>query len=828
MTTLKYKIDGMTCASCAHSIDTVLASTDGIESVGVNLATDTANVTFDEQIIDNEKIIELIESIGYGVKRTGEEPTRVTMLVEGMTCASCAGIVESTVSNIDGVKHVSVNLATDKVTIEFDDSSVKLSQIKKAVEDVGYKLSFEETGAESTDPDVEKMDKAKRKMLTASMITGVIMALMVVHMFIVRVPLYTHIVAVMAFPVVFVLGAHVHRASFKSLKNLRPNMDVLVSLGSAPPYLIGLMGLFFPITTFIEMAATIMTFHLIGKFLEARAKGKASQAIKKLIELGAKTARILVDGEEVEIMTSELSRGDLMIIRPGEKIPTDGIVKEGKSKVDESMATGESMPVNRTVGDEVIGATINRQGVLKVEVTKVGDETFLSQVIELVESCQGSKVPIQEFADRITGYFVPVILVLTILTFTSFNLFTGFHTGIMETMAFLPWVNPDQAPLALAFVTATAVLVIACPCALGLGTPTALMVGSGLGAEKGILIRNGEAVQTLKDVQMIAFDKTGTLTYGKPVVTDIITGENQQETLLKMAGSLEAGSEHPLGKAIVEKAKESQIPLFEVTDFEAVTGKGVSGRLDGHTVHIGNRKMMKDHNVNLDAYENEISTLEDEAKTTMMVAQDGKLLGLIAVSDDLKTDVPRVIRAIEGLGIKTAMITGDNSRTAHAIAKKAGISHIVSDVLPDGKVDEIRKLQDKFGYVAMVGDGINDAPALKQANVGIAIGTGTDIAIEAADVTLVRGDLELIVTSVNLSKAIFRKIKENYFWAWFYNAVAIPFAMLGLLHPMIGAAAMSISSLNVIYNSLRLRRINLEKGVEVQDARQQQRSTQPA
>jgi Cu+-exporting ATPase len=483
------------------------------------------------------------------------------------------------------------------------------------------------------------------------------------------------------------------------------------------------------------------------------------------------------------------------------------MIIEGKSLIDESIATGESMPVKKHVGDNVIGATINKDGLLKVEVTKVGKETFLSQVIEMVEACQGSKVPIQEFADRITSYFVPAIMVLTVLTFSSFLIFQNFHLSILEYMEpILPWINTDQTPLTLAFITATAVLVIACPCALGLGTPTALMVGSGVGAEKGILIRNGEAVQTLKDIKAIAFDKTGTLTYGKPVVTDKHAIGISEHQMMHVAGSLETGSEHPLAMAIIEDVKNNNQKLLNPRDFEAISGMGIKGILDNKTYYFGNRKLIKSIGHSYDGLESMMQQLENEAKTVMILADDIEILGIIAVADALKPDAVHVIRAIENLGITTAMITGDNSRTAQAIAKKAGITRIISDVLPEGKVNEISKLQSEFGLVAMVGDGINDAPALKQANVGIAIGTGTDIAKEAADVTLVSGELHTLLTSIQLSKAIFIKIKQNYFWAWFYNAIAIPFAMLGLLHPMIGAAAMSISSLNVIYNSLRLKK----------------------
>ncbi|QWC00247.1 heavy metal translocating P-type ATPase [Mycoplasmatota bacterium] len=812
----KIKLDllGMTCASCSNAIDHVLNQEEGIKEANVNLASETALVTFDEEKLSINQIISLIQDIGYDAHLKNDSIKRISLKVEGMTCASCAANVERSVKSLKGVQEVSVNIANDKMIVTYDSEVLKLSQIKKAVQDVGYDIILEDESKDELDPDLIKMKKAKKNMLIAAILASTVMLLMVVHMFLFNIYGYTVIVAILGFPVVFILGSHVHMKSFKSLKALRPNMDVLVSLGSLPPYLIGLMGLFLPITTFIEMATTIMTFHLIGKFLESRAKGKASQAIKKLVELGAKTARVIVDGEEIEVLTSELSVGDIMVIKPGEKIPTDGKIIEGESLIDESLATGESMPVRRKVNDSVIGATINEHGLLKVKVTKVGNDTFLAQIIDLVEACQGSKVPIQAFADKVTGYFVPAIMVITVLTFISFNVFSDFHLNILRSVEdILPWIQTDQSPLTLAFVTATAVLVIACPCALGLGTPTALMVGSGLGAQKGILIKNGEAVQTLKDIKVIAFDKTGTLTHGKPIVTDVISKDSKH--LLQIAGSLEKGSEHVLANAIIEKAKEEKIDFLSMNKFEAIVGHGIKAEINGLWYMIGNRKLLDQFGVDYKAYESSMVKLEEEAKTAMLVANEKEVLGVIAVADSLKDDVERVIRAIESLGIRTAMITGDNQRTAQAIAKKANISHVISNVLPNGKVDEIKKLQKEYGLVAMVGDGINDAPALKQANVGIAIGTGTDVAIEAADVTLVRGDLLTILNAVELSKAIFKKIKQNYFWAWFYNAIAIPFAMFGLLHPMIGAAAMSLSSLNVIYNSLRLKKENLDKHLEV-------------
>ncbi len=846
-----YKIQGMSCASCAASIESMLGATEGVQSATVNFANEKLTVEYDAGKLNDEQIIEVVQQTGYNATADdqGQAPAgKTTLAVEGMSCASCSASVESMLNATAGVSSAVVNFAAERVTIEYDPAQVKLPQLKQVVADIGYKLVEIEEHDDAGDAEEAKVQAAWKRLLISAGLASAVMILMMVHMFVTPIPGYLAWIAVLGAPVVFGVGRHVHLTAFKAMKSGRPNMDVLVSLGSLPPFVIGLGGFFFPIQTFIEMATTIMTFHLVGKYLEVRAKGRASQAIRKLLEMGAKTANVLVDGKELEVDVKELQIGDVMVVRPGEKIPTDGVVTQGGSLVDESMATGEPVPVEKRDGDEVIGATVNKQGLLQVRVTRVGKDTFLSQVIKMVEECQGSKVPIQEFADRVTGYFVPVILGLTALTFLSFNIFPEFHRGILLWGAeFLPWVNPDLTPLTLSFVTATAVLVIACPCALGLGTPTALMVGSGIGAEKGILIRNGEAVQTLKDVAVVAFDKTGTITAGRPAVTDItVFGGNgtsahgpehldtegaalkhlelkhldPEQQLLFFAASIEHASEHPLAQAVVDTAVERGVTPAAVEDFEAVTGKGVRGTLGDAVVRVGSRALLEEAGVNTERFEEQLRRLEDEAKTAMLVAVNEVALGIIAVADPIKDDSAQAVSELERKGIRTAMITGDNERTAAAIARQVGITRVISGVLPDGKVDEVKALQQEYGLVAMVGDGINDAPALKQANIGVAIGTGTDIAIEAADVTLVRGELTALVTAVNLSRATFRKIKENYFWAWFYNAVAVPVAMFGLLHPMIGAAAMSVSSLNVVYNSLRLKRVPIEprRGARAQTA----------
>ncbi|SIQ87176.1 Cu+-exporting ATPase [Alkalispirochaeta americana] len=734
----------------------------------------------------------------------------VTLPVRGMSCASCAAGVEATLKGTSGVSQAAVNFAAEKVSLSFDPREVTLDTLARGVEQAGYHLVVDGT-RESQNEEALTLSQARRRMQISSILAGGVMILMIFRMAGLPIPGYQWIITLLGAPVVFGVGRHVHLGAFRAFRSGRPNMDVLVSLGSLPAFLAGIAAFFFPLQAFTEMAITIMTFHLIGKYLEARAKGRASEALRKLIQLGAKTARILVDGQEKDVDVSALRPGDVMVVRPGEKIPTDGEILTGSSHIDESMATGEPLPVRKEPGQPVIGATLNQEGALTVTVTKTGKDTFLSQVISLVEECQGSKVPIQDFADRVTGYFVPAILILTAGTFVSYLVFPDFHRMIITWGAgFLPWVNPDLPPLTLAFITATAVLVIACPCALGLGTPTALMVGSGIGAEQGILIRNGEAVQTLKDVSLVAFDKTGTITAGKPQLTDIVPapGFTDQE-ILERAASAERLSEHPLARAIGEAAQDRGLSPKESESFSSTTGAGVTARTGGMVIRVGSRQLMLQAGIDPSPLEEVLKDMESRARTAILVAVDDRLAGVLAVADPLKKSSARAIKALEERGIATAMITGDNQGTARAIAEAAGITQVVAQVLPDGKVAEIRRLQEQYGLVAMVGDGINDAPALKQANVGIAIGTGTDIAIEAADITLVRGDLMTLVTAVDLSRATFRKIKENFFWAWFYNLLAVPVAMMGLLHPMVGAAAMSLSSLNVVYNSLRLKRLKI-------------------
>ncbi len=817
------KLQGMSCASCAQKLEKTLNGKPGVSDARVNFAAEKAYISHGEEIRIND-LLAAVKELGYeavpvgeeGFSRNAGERGSLSFAISGMTCSACAAGLEKSLSKLDGVSEASVNFASGSARVVYDPRVLTRENLREAVELQGYQAIFGEGAnllSETTaGEEAEKIRQARQKLIFAAVPTGIIMVLMIIHMLLVPIPYYLSLIAVLALPVIFWAGWETHGSSILSLRRGSANMDVLISLGAVPPYFMGIAGFFYPFPSFIEMASTIVTFHLLGRYLEIRARGQASSSIRQLLELGAKSARILVEGEEREVPIEDVVEGNLMIVRPGEKIPTDGIVIEGTSTVDESMATGESIPVNKKTGDSVIGGTVNRLGAMQVEATRVGKDTFLSQVIRLVEECQGSRVPIQEFADRVTGYFVPAVLLLAVLTFSMWMIFPSFFHGIIEWGAqFLPWVNPGLNSLVLAIIAAVAVLVISCPCALGLATPTALMVGSGIGAENGVLFRHGESIQTLKDVSAVVFDKTGTLTVGRPQVTQIKTANGfSTAEVLFYASAVESVSEHPLAAAVLEKSRETGIEIAKADGFVSATGKGVEGVIEGKKILVGNRRILDDYGIPLDQdIEHDLQELEQGGETCMLVFVGEVAAGIIAIADSLKEEVPSVIKELHQRGLVTAMLTGDNRRTGEAIGAQAGIRQVIADVLPEGKVIEIRRLQDKFGLVSMVGDGINDAPALKQSNVGIAIGTGTDVAIEAADVTLVRGNLEAVITALKLSEGTFTKIRQNYFWSWFYNGIAIPIAALGLLHPMIGVAAMSFSSVNVVWNSLRLRRYNV-------------------
>ncbi|TDO89275.1 Cu+-exporting ATPase [Halanaerobium saccharolyticum] len=816
------KITDMSCASCSQTVEKALNKADGVSEAQVNFAAEKAYVTFDPQQNSRGKLIKVVENSGYGVK---EEKAKTSFKVGGMTCASCSSAVEKALNKSEGVYQANVNIATEKGHVEYNSEVLSKNDLREIVKNSGYELlSFEDEetdkGSENAEDelsdDMKKVKEAKQKMWGTWAFTIPIMLWMIPEMFFgvawPNMQIFNLGMIVLAIPPLFVFGRKTFITAYRAVTHGSANMDVLIAMGTGAAFITGPAVFFTPIANYAGVSAMIMAFHLTGRYIEETAKGRASQAIRKLLELGAKTATIIENGNEKEVAIEDVQPGDIMLIKPGEKIPTDGEIVEGETTVDESMATGESMPVKRKKGDEVIGATVNQNGLIKVKATKVGKDTFLSQVVKMVEEAQGTKVPIQEFADKITGIFVPTVLVVAASTFVLWLIFPDALREVgFWAQSFLPWVDPTLGTFTLAIFATIAVLVIACPCALGLATPTALMVGSGIGAENGVLIRKGEAIQTMKDVHTIVFDKTGTITKGKPEVTDITAAsDSSEEELLQLAASVEAGSEHPLGEAIVRGAKDREIEIKEIKNFNSVTGKGVKADVEGKEVLVGSRKLMESAGIDTSDFEDELQRLENEAKTAMLAAAEGKMLGIVAVADALKEDSIQAIAELKKLGLETAMITGDNQRTAEAIAKEVGIDHVVAEVMPDGKVDKVKELQSEFGVIAMVGDGINDAPALTQANVGIAIGTGTDIAIESSDITLVRGDLSSVITAVKLSRATFRKIKQNLFWAFFYNLIAIPVAILGLLHPVIAEMAMATSSISVVTNANLLRRKNVQ------------------
>jgi Cu+-exporting ATPase len=822
-------IQGMTCASCVTHVAHGLEKVAGVAEVQVNLATEKATVVFDDGAVPLTSLIQAVKETGYDVVTE-----KIILPIGGMTCASCVAHVEGALASVPGVVRANVNLATEKASVEYVPTLTGLPDFRRAVAEVGYEVlpTAEEKAEEELSREVRKMQDARRRMFLAWAFTIPVMLWMLPEMLAglawPNPTVFKLGMLLLAAPVLFWVGQRTYVAAWRSTIHGAPNMDALIAMGTGASFLTGIATFFTPIPTYAGVSAMIMAFHLTGRYVEASAKGRASQAIRKLLELGAKTARIVVDGEEREVPIDEVQVGDVMVVRPGEKLPTDGVVVEGESAVDESMATGESMPVNKRPDDEVIGATVNQDGLLKVRATRVGKDTFLAQVVRLVEQAQGTKVPIQAFADRVTAVFVPIVIGIALLTFLAWFLFPDALRPIAVWAShFLPWVDPSLNTFTLALITTVSVLVIACPCALGLATPTALMVGSGIGAENGILIRSGEAIQAMRDVRVVVFDKTGTLTKGQPEVTDQIPNLKSEisnpksqissDELLRWAASVEVGSEHPLGRAIVRRAEEQGLALGKLIDFEALRGKGVRGVVDGRVVLVGSRALLEEHGVAVVAMEDEMRRLEDEGKTAMLVAWSPELVrgewtlfGLLAVADTLKDDAVDAVRELKALGLRTVMITGDNQRTAQAIACQVGIDHVLAEVLPEDKLVEVKRLQaETDGLVAMVGDGINDAPALTQADVGIAIGTGTDIAIEAADVTLVRGDLSGVVSAVRLSRATFNKVIQGLFWAFFYNVVMIPLAILGMMHPVLAEIAMASSSVTVVTNANLLRRVDI-------------------
>ncbi len=811
--TLQLQIEGMHCASCVGTVEESLNDVDGVEEATVNLATETARVTLKDGAPSLETLVQAVENAGYEV-----DTTTTTLPIEGMHCASCTHRVEEALRAVEGVLEVQVNLAGETARVTHLSGLAGRRDFVQALDGTGYSIDssadVHSAGGRDKERTEEKRKAARREMWVAWGFTLPIVVWMGLEMLAgITWPNETvHRVGMigLAVPVLVWAGWDTYQSGLAALVRGAANMDSLIVLGTGAAFLTGPVSFLMPVANYAGVAAMIMAFHLTGRYVEASAMGRASDAIRKLMELEATTATVLREGEEIEVAVEELEVGDVMIVRPGEKVPTDGTIQEGESALDESMATGESMPVAKGPGDEVIGATINQDGRLKVEVTRVGQETFLAQVVRLVEEAQGTSVPIQALADRVTRVFVPVIIGLALLTFALWFLVPSVMRPLVEAGSFLPWVIPDLGVFTLAITSLVAVFVIACPCALGLATPTALMVGSGKGAEHGILIRSGEAIQTLKDVDVVVLDKTGTLTRGEPTVTDVeTTGGFDEALLLRMAGGAERGSEHPLGRAIVGYAKDEDFLLPEPSSFEAVRGKGIRATVDGQEVLVGTARLLDEEGVDVTALSTRRKSLEREGKTAMFVAVDGHLAGLIAVADTLKEDSTAAVQALHDLGLHTVMLTGDNERTARAIAEEVGIDQVRAEVLPDEKTAEVRRLQEQYERVAFVGDGINDAPALTQADVGLAIGTGTDIAIESSDVTLVRGELTSVVEALNLSRATFRTIRQNLFWAFAYNVLMIPLAVIGWMHPVLAEVAMATSSISVVGNANRLRRVDI-------------------
>ncbi|MEG0731836.1 MAG: heavy metal translocating P-type ATPase [Vagococcus sp.] len=813
-----YSVEGMTCASCAQTVEKVTSKLPGMKEASVNLATEKLSVTFDETQLKEEDIITAVDQAGYQVVTEG---THLQYDIDGMTCASCSQTIEKVVGKLNGVKTAAVNLATEKMTVDFDPSILSSQEIISAVKGAGYGAKESLSQEDQADLDKEKKEKQIKNLWKRFWVSGMFaLPLLYIAMGeMVGLPIPSMIDPMM-YPARFALtqvllvtptlivGRSFFTIGFKALFKGHPNMDSLVALGTSAAVLYSLYGTImvllgdshFAMNLYYETAGVILTLITLGKYFEAVSKGKTSEAIKKLMGLAPKTAIIIRDDQEVEIQVEDVELGDIIVVKPGEKIPVDGVLVSGTSAVDESMITGESIPIEKKQGDTVIGASINKNGSFRFEATKVGKDTTLSQIIKLVEDAQGSKAPIAQLADKVSGVFVPIVIVLAVLS------------GLV-------WFFLGQESWIFALTITISVLVIACPCALGLATPTAIMVGTGKGAENGVLIKGGDALETTHKIETIVFDKTGTITEGKPVVTDVITTEFiDKTTLLQLAASAEKGSEHPLGEAIIQEGERLNLAFKEVTHFEAIPGHGIEVMIDNETLLLGNKKLMVERHIDLSSIESDSDSLASDGKTPMYVANKEHLLGIIAVADTIKESSIEAIAKLHRMGVEVAMITGDNKRTAEAIAKQVGIDRVLSEVLPEDKANEVKKLQQEGKKVGMVGDGINDAPALAQADIGIAIGSGTDVAMESADIVLMRSDLMDVPTAIELSHATIKNIKENLFWAFAYNTLGIPVAMgilyaFGgpLLSPMVAGAAMSFSSVSVLLNALRLKRFKPSK-----------------
>lgn len=818
-----YKVVGMSCSACAKALEKTVENIDGVFSQSVNIATEKIQIEYDSDKVKFEHIEKIVKKAGFNLLKDIIY-NNVVLKIGGMSCASCANAINKSINKLDGVENVDVNLATEKVTINYDSSKLKLSQIRNSIEKLGFKVLDKSESKNNLDEDKLRKEREIKTLLVKFLIATIFsIPLLYIAMqpmipkslVLVELPKlinpninplnYALIQLFLVIPIIIV-GYKFYVNGFKAFLNKSPNMDSLVAIGTLSSFLYSLYTTFKinnetmmlgHYQLYYESAGIIITLILFGKYLELKSKGKTSEAIKKLIGLQPKTALVLVDDSEIEIPIDEVEVGDIVIVKPGSKIPVDGIVVDGNTFVDESMLTGESIPIEKNIGDSVIGASINKNGSIKFKADKVGSNTVLSQIIKLVEDAQNKKAPIAKLADTVSGYFVPTVILISIISS-------------------LLWFIFGDKDLEFIIKIFTAVLVIACPCALGLATPTAIMVATGKGAENGILIKSGEALELMHKVDTIVFDKTGTITEGKPQVTDIIPSKSiNEDYLLKIAASAEKNSEHPLGEAIVRFGVEKEIKFINVDKFNAIPGYGIEATIDNKKVLIGNKKLMNDKNISFKDLYKIGDELSKQGKTPMYISMEDELLGIIAVADVIKENSKKTVEKLHDMGIKVAMLTGDNKNTANAISKEVGIDLVISEVLPQDKSNEINKLKEQGRFVAMVGDGINDAPALANSNVGIAIGNGTDIAIESADIVLMKSDLIDVLTTISLSKETIKNIKQNLFWAFAYNIVGIPIAagvlyIFGgpLLNPMFAAMAMSLSSVSVISNALRLKRFN--------------------
>jgi Cu+-exporting ATPase len=807
-----FGITGMTCATCAGTVEKAIADLPGVGEATVNLATEKARVVYDPSLIDPDRMRAAVREAGYDVV-----VNTATIAIKGMTCASCAGIIEDALSSLDGVHSAVVNLATERAVVRYDPEQVTITAMKAAIVDAGYEV----IDAEGGDTEMAAREREQRRqlyLLVFSLSLSVpIMVLMVGFDFLglaetLGIEGYEgYLLFALATPVQFIAGHQFYVGTYYAIRNRRANMDTLIAIGSSAAYFYSVVVVFLPSLipfhhhTYFDTSAMIISLILFGKFLEAKAKGRTSQAIRGLIGLQARTARVIRDGVEEEMPVEALLVGDLFIVRPGDKMATDGIVIEGRSAVDESMITGESLPVEKGPSSEVIGGSINKNGSLTVQATRVGRDTALAQIIRLVEDAQASKAPVQRYADNVSAWFVPVVIAIASVSFL-----------VWYFLAYSQFVGGDET-FVFSLIIFISVLVISCPCALGLATPTAIMVGSGKGAEHGILFKSAEALENTGKVRTVVLDKTGTITQGEPEVTGMIGLELPEKEVLRFAAAVERGSEHPLAEAIVRKAGTDGIALPEAEDFEAIPGRGAKATVEGRSVLIGNRAMMDSSLVTVSGAEEHLAWMESQGWTAMLVAVDGRLVGIIGEADVIKPTSREAVSELHRMGLEVIMLTGDNPRTAKVIASQVGIEKYIAEVLPENKAREVERLQSGGVKVAMIGDGVNDAPALAQADVGIAIGSGTDVAMETGDVILIRGDLNDAVAAIQLSKKTMSKIRQNLFWALGYNTAGIPIAAgvlyptFGiLLNPIVAAAAMALSSVSVVTNALLLRRYTPE------------------